>query len=88
MNEELNFDWIPWLESKSEEPQRILFTNYVRKDLLRRHNGLLYGNWSPSFTGACSSRWTYTIAENSVIRMQRVGNCSNNGPEIWMCEHH
>lgn len=87
MNEELNFDSIPELKEKPQEIELSAFTSYVRADLLSRYGGLLYGNWSPSFVGACIDVTNRAISEGSVIRRQRIGNCSSEF-EIWMYEHH
>ena len=51
---------------KSDEPAGaalLTFTNFTRKDLMYIANGKIYGNWRPSFGGACVTLLTSYIYE-------------------------
>ncbi len=64
----------------------LLFTNYSRKENVYQAGDQLYGNWSQSFAGACSSGIPNSIRIGSIISLEDVGDCSPDTPVI-MCVH-
>jgi len=65
------------------------FTNFCLKEKLREVNGKIYGNWKPSFGGACLSDFdNYYIEKASVISKEEVGRCSQTGKMVVKYVHH
>lgn len=80
---------IPVSSEAPDNPVALAFTNFSRKDLLRNVNGQLYGNWNPSFGGACIDPYANKyINQGSVISLREVGTCAQSGYAIVMAEHY
>jgi hypothetical protein len=59
------------------------FTNYCRKDKFREQDGKYWGNWSPSFGGACTSPSLNSYIEKAaVIEKTELGKCSDSGINV------
>ncbi len=76
------------MSSQINGDKHLLFTNYVRKSLLREDKGKYYGNWSPNIDQVCVFIENFYIEKKKVIKIESVGNCENNGDEILMFTHH
>ena len=76
------------MSNEKNESKPLLFTNNVRKSLLREHKGKYYGNWSPNIDQVCVFIENFYIEKKKVIKIESVGNCENNGDEILMFTHH
>lgn len=80
----ISLDKIP--QGVDEEDAPLLeYTNFSRKDWVRQSGGLIYGNWSASFAGACISGTLRTIQAGSVIEIGDVGRC-DSGLAIVRCK--
>lgn len=77
---------IPKAKGSSEEKRPFTVTEFARKDLLRRVEGKLYGNWSSGFDAACFSINWGGISENAIIELRDIGECS--GGMIVLCRHY
>lgn len=54
------------------------YTNFSLKEKLREKDGRIWGNWNPSFAGACIDPFDNKyIEKGSVISKAEVGKCSS-----------
>ena len=63
----------------------LTYTNFSRKDLMHESGGKVYGNWKPSFSGACIDPNIKYLEKGAIIKLKDVGNC-DGGYRIVMCE--
>ena len=68
--------------------RRLSYTAYCRKDLLYRSGGMLIANWERSFGTACDGSSESGIDEGSVISLEELRKCAENGKMILVCEHY
>ncbi|MDM0054070.1 hypothetical protein [Variovorax fucosicus] len=67
-------DSIPREPVAKSDPS-VRFTNFSLQDRLSEENGSVYGNWSPSFAGACSGGFTSGIPVGAIQSLSDVGAC-------------
>lgn len=54
------------------------YTNYAREKLMTTRDGQIFGNWSPTFAGACEFGYTNrAIMEGAIISKKEAGRCPN-----------
>ncbi len=83
------FEAFPEAKAEPEGAVLLMFTNYARADLVMRRGDLLYGNWSPSFAGACIDPYNNrTIQRGSIQSLNEVGRCDRTGYVIFQAVHY
>lgn len=60
------------------------YTNYARKETISHSGGKVYGNWEPSFDGACIGAFQRYVEEGAVIEMREVGRCSSGSTVVQL----
>uniref|UniRef100_UPI00404A2702 hypothetical protein n=1 Tax=Flavobacterium sp. TaxID=239 RepID=UPI00404A2702 len=89
MSSNVNLNFVVNLQEEPTDSVHLINTNYVRKSLLRYHNGKVYGNWSPNRNQVCQfSDTRYYIEENDIVSIETAGICEQHNDEILMFTHH
>lgn len=89
MSKHLDLSFIIRTNEEPENASPLIHSNYVRKSLLRYHNGKVYGNWSPNRKQVCEfSDTRYYIEESDIITIESAGICELYNDEILMFTHH
>lgn len=58
------------------------YVNYAQKRSLSRQGGLIYGQFNPSFGGACQWNPIGSIEAASVLKIEDVGSCETGEPVV------
>ena len=62
------------------------YTNYSQEQFVYKSGGMIYGQWSQSFAGACQGGFPNSIPEGALKSLDRVGNCPS-GASVLRAVH-
>ncbi len=74
-------------EASASAVSNYKYTHFARKDKVRKKNGWVYGNWEPSFAGACTSPFVRQIAAGAIIELKDVGQCPDRRHRVIRARH-